>query len=319
MQNALAREEKGTTHKIAETVQVKTWLQFSIDGCQHMRRDVIIFSVSVQVLTETRKAQGYIITEMFRVIQMLAHVHQIPTLLTKTAKIPRKKKLVFSSKLPTTWNVRRTQTRRENEVPTQKRRKTGINAKFSRVGTFVRYTTRDVLSESRFAERRVFMSCTKSSKSPRSEARPIASWVFLGRWRGSCGLSREGKPIKNYGKCMRPTEKNWQFNKDRFDTLSIPGYVIKKNQSRDARHDQSLRQTMYHKARDMLRRPKMQRMVIAKLFLKGGTRTQKISRMCLNTDGQKNKSDNTTHLHWKTIPMKLHLKKGDGRRTGTLM
>ena len=47
-------------------------------------------------------------------------------------------------KLPTTWNVRRAQTRRENEVPTKNREKE-VNAKFSRVGTFVRYTTMDVL------------------------------------------------------------------------------------------------------------------------------------------------------------------------------
>ena len=37
--------------------------------------------------------------------------------------------------------------RRENEVPT-KNRKNWINAKFSRVGTFVSYTTRDVLKSS---------------------------------------------------------------------------------------------------------------------------------------------------------------------------
>ena len=60
-------------------------------------------------------------------------------------------------------------------------------------------------------------------------------------------------------------------------------------------------------------------MVSAKLFLKDGCRTQNIARICLNMDGQKNKSDNTTHLLWKTILMKLHLQKGDdGRRTGTL-
>ena len=62
----------------------------------------------------------------------------------------------------------------------------------------------------------------------------------------------------------------------------------------------------------------MQRMAISKLFLKGGRRTQNIARICLNLDGQKSKSYNTTHSHWKTIPMKLQLKKGDdGRRTGT--
>ena len=53
---------------------------------------------------------------------------------------------------------------------------------------------------------------------------------------------------------MQPTEKSRQFNKDRFDMLSIPGYVIKKNQSRGAWQGQSSRPTMYHKARDMLRK-----------------------------------------------------------------
>ena len=66
-------------------------------------------------------------------------------------------------------------------------------------------------------------------------------------------------------------------------------------------------------------KPKMQRMVIAKLFLNSGLRTQNIARICLNMDGQKNKSDNPRHLQWKIIPMKLHLKNGDdGRRSGTL-
>ena len=59
------------------------------------------------------------------------------------------------------------------------------------------------------------------------------------------------------GKCMQTTEKSRQFNKDRFDTLSIPGYVIKKNQSRGLRHGPSLRQTLYHKARDMLLKAKL--------------------------------------------------------------
>ena len=59
------------------------------------------------------------------------------------------------------------------------------------------------------------------------------------------------------GKCMQPTEKSRQLNKDRFDILSIPGYVIKKNPSRGPWHGPSLRQTMYHKARDMLRKAKL--------------------------------------------------------------
>ena len=47
---------------------------------------------------------------------------------------------------------------------------------------------------------------------------------------------------------------NRQYNKDRFDILPTHGYVTKKNQSRGPRHGQSMRQIMYHKARDMLRK-----------------------------------------------------------------
>ena len=59
------------------------------------------------------------------------------------------------------------------------------------------------------------------------------------------------------GKCMQPSERNRQLNKDRFDSLSILGYVIKKNQSRGPRHGQSMRQVMYPKACDMLRKAKL--------------------------------------------------------------
>ena len=58
------------------------------------------------------------------------------------------------------------------------------------------------------------------------------------------------------GKSMQTTEQNRQSKKNRYDVLSIPGYVIKKDESRGARHGQSKRQVMYHKARDMLRKAK---------------------------------------------------------------
>ena len=59
------------------------------------------------------------------------------------------------------------------------------------------------------------------------------------------------------GKCLQPTAMDRQYHKDKFDTLSIPGNVIKKNQSRSPRRGHSLRQIMYHKARDMLRKAKL--------------------------------------------------------------
>ena len=73
-----------------------------------------------------------------------------------------------------------------------------------------------------------------------------------------CALNWEiGLVYCTCGKCLQPTAMNRQYNKDRFDSLSIPGYVIKKNQSRGPRHGQSMRQIMYHKARDMLRKAKL--------------------------------------------------------------
>ena len=54
---------------------------------------------------------------------------------------------------------------------------------------------------------------------------------------------------------MQPTRRNRQLNKARYDVLSIPGCVIKKNPpTHGARHGTSMRQCVYHKAHDMLRK-----------------------------------------------------------------
>ena len=44
------------------------------------------------------------------------------------------------------------------------------------------------------------------------------------------------------------------MNKETFEVQSIPGYVIKKNPCYGARHGPSVRQAMYFKAHDMLRK-----------------------------------------------------------------
>ena len=80
---------------------------------------------------------------------------------------------------------------------------------------------------------------------------------------------------------MQPTEKSRQVNKDRFDILSIPGHVIKKNQSRGPRHGQSMRQIMYHKARDMLRKAKLP---------KNGSRETILERWCTELGRRKNQT-----------------------------
>ena len=52
---------------------------------------------------------------------------------------------------------------------------------------------------------------------------------------------------------MQPTERNRQLKKTRYDVLSIPGYVNKKDPSHGARHGPTMRQKIYHKAYDMLK------------------------------------------------------------------
>ena len=48
------------------------------------------------------------------------------------------------------------------------------------------------------------------------------------------------------GTCLRPTDKTRKLNKDRFDVLSIPHYVIKKGTSHGARHGNTEKQIVYH-------------------------------------------------------------------------
>ena len=72
---------------------------------------------------------------------------------------------------------------------------------------------------------------------------------------------------------------------------------------------------MYHKARDMLRKPNFQRMVSAKPILKDGKRTQNIPRICSEPGWTEEQIRQYDALALED----LHLQKGDdGRRTGTL-
>ena len=50
------------------------------------------------------------------------------------------------------------------------------------------------------------------------------------------------------GRCLTPSQSTKKLEKKNFDALSIPGYVIKKNLHRGAKHGASERQRMYYKA-----------------------------------------------------------------------
>ena len=72
------KEEKDTkSQKLCNTKIDNT---SPLMGCQHVRRDMLIFSVSLQNTDKQRKET--------RAIQMLTHVHQVPTV-DGTAGTPR--------------------------------------------------------------------------------------------------------------------------------------------------------------------------------------------------------------------------------------
>ena len=102
------------------------------------------------------------------------------------------------------------------------------------------------------------------------------------------------------GKCMQPREGNRQLNKARYDVLSTPGYVTKKNPTHGARHGPSVRQTMYHKAHDLLRK--------ARKHKSGGYKT--ILERCHDDDRyRRSLSDIGWTEEWKIIPTWLHGKR----------
>ena len=54
------------------------------------------------------------------------------------------------------------------------------------------------------------------------------------------------------GRNMKSTRSPTEFDQNNRDVTSIPGYVIKKNRSREVKHGPSERQKMYYQARQML-------------------------------------------------------------------
>ena len=54
------------------------------------------------------------------------------------------------------------------------------------------------------------------------------------------------------GRCLRLSRSEKEVDKSNNDVVSIPGYFIKKNNKRGARHGPSERQRMYYKAQEML-------------------------------------------------------------------
>ena len=61
------------------------------------------------------------------------------------------------------------------------------------------------------------------------------------------------------GRNMKSTRSRPEFDQNNRDVTSIPGYVIKKNSSREAKHGPSERQRMHHTAKQMLKKERQKK------------------------------------------------------------
>ena len=68
------------------------------------------------------------------------------------------------------------------------------------------------------------------------------------------------------GTCIIPTERTRRLNRDRFDTWSIPHFVIKKSPSHGARHGKTEAQREYHQAHQFLKKAKKKYETILQRF-----------------------------------------------------
>ena len=116
------------------------------------------------------------------------------------------------------------------------------------------------------------------------------------------------------GKCTQPTERNRQLNKERFDVLSIPGYVLTKSPFHGARHGPSVRKTMYYKAHDVLRKARNNKNGNCDIILERWSRMTNTESLCQILGGLRNISFNVTQLRWKIIPTWLQGKKEVGTK-----
>ena len=115
-------------------------------------------------------------------------------------------------------------------------------------------------------------------------------------------------------KCMQPTERNRQLNKARYDVLSIPGYVIKKNPTHGARHGPSMRSACTTKHMICCGKPASRKVVVTKPFWKDGTMMTNTASLCQILGGLENRSFNIMQSHCKIIFTWLPGKKEVGTR-----
>ena len=116
------------------------------------------------------------------------------------------------------------------------------------------------------------------------------------------------------------TDEQRKIRYERFGVLPIPGSVIKKNPSHGARHGTSMRQTMYFKAHDMLRKARNKNMALIKIILERWYRDEqhRKSLSCIGWTEEQIKLCDALAL--EDLPAWLHLKNEvDTRIPGTFL
>ena len=102
---------------------------------------------------------------------------------------------------------------------------------------------------------------------------------------------------------MQPSDWNRQLNKEKYDDLSIHGYVINKNPTHGATHGTSVRQCMCYKAHEMVKEVRKHKsVVVTKTFWTDGTMMTDTASLCQILGGLRHRSFNTMKSQWKTFP-----------------
>ena len=68
-----------------------------------------------------------------------------------------------------------------------------------------------------------------------------------------------GKIYCSCGRNMKSSQRPTEFEQNNYDVTSVPGYVIKKNSIRGAKHGPSERQRMHHHAKQMVKKTRQKK------------------------------------------------------------
>ena len=101
---------------------------------------------------------------------------------------------------------------------------------------------------------------------------------------------------------MKSSKKPTEFEQNNYDVTSIPGFVIKKNSSRSAKHGPFERRRVYHKANKMLIKARQKKSTDAtQRYLHDGTPANRTELRCQPSGGKKKTQCYVKELPWRNI------------------